>query len=124
MPTVIKSFIGVFFFALIVFLGMGILNYQADVDRALSYRQDVVQELQNSNFAPSVMNACIQTGAARGYHVSIDVAAGDGTHNTYTSESPAVNSAEVVSAYVTVEYKSRLPFLGVETANVLRGFAR
>ena len=124
MPTVIKSFMGIFFFALIVFLGAGILNYQADVNRASGYKQDVIQELQNSNFAPSVMNACIQAGAEQNYNVSIDVSAGDGTHDTYTRHAPAAAAADVVTAYVTVEYKSRLPFLGVETPNVLRGFAR
>ncbi len=124
MPTVIKSFMGIFFFALIVFLGAGILNYQADVNRASGYKQDIIQELQNSNFAPSVMNACIQAGTEQNYNVSIDVSSGDGTHDTYTKHAPAVDAADVVTAYVTVEYKSRLPFLGVETPNVLRGFAR
>lgn len=124
MPTVIKSFVGVFFFALVVFLGTGILSYQADVSRALSYKQDVIQELQNSNFSPSVMNACIQAGEASSYQVSIAVAAGDGTKKTYTKQNPAANDTEIVSAYVTVKYTSRLPFLGVETANTLRGFAR
>ena len=124
MPTIIKAFIGIFFFALVVFLGTGILNYQVQVDRASSYKYDVIQELQNSNFAPSVMNACIQAGAAQDYNVSIDVSTGDGAHNTFSQHSPATDVADVVAAYVTVEYTSRLPFLGVETPNVLRGFAR
>ena len=73
MPVIIKSFMGIFFFALIVFLGAGILNYQTEVDRASGYKQDVIQELQNSNFAPSVLNACIQAGTEQNYNVSIDV---------------------------------------------------
>ena len=124
MPVIIKSFMGIFFFALVVFLGTGILNYQADVDRASGYKQDVIRELQNSNFSPSVMNACIQAGAEQNYNVSIDVSSEDGSHDTYTKHAPAVGTADVVTAYVTVEYISRLPFLGVETPNVLRGFAR
>ena len=59
MPVIIKSFIGIFFFSLIVFLGIGIISYQTDVNRAVSYKQDVIRELQDSNFSPSVMNACI-----------------------------------------------------------------
>ena len=124
MSTIIKSFMGIFFFALIVFLGAGILNYQADVNRASGYKRDVIQEIQNSNFAPSVMNACIRAGTEQNYEIRIDVSAADGTHDTYTKNALAAKASDVVAAYVTVEYTSRLPFLGVETPNVLRGFAR
>ena len=37
---------------------------------------------------------------------------------------PLVSTADAITAYVTVVYKSRLPFLGIETSNSLRGFAR
>ncbi len=124
MATIIKSFMGIFFFALVVFLGLGILNYQTDVNRATNYKQDIIMELQNSNFAPSVLNACITAGAGIDYEVSIDVATKNGAHQTYTNQSLATNTADVDSAYVTVRYKSRLPFLGIETSNSLRGFAR
>lgn len=124
MPVIIKSFMGVFFFSLVVFVGAGILNYQSDVNRASGYKQDVIKELQNSNFAPSVLNACIQSGADQNYEVSIDVSAGDGSHSTYTKSALASDTLDVTAAYVTVHYKSRLPFLGIETSNSLRGFAR
>lgn len=124
MPAIIKSFMGIFFFALVVFAGTGILNYQADVSRASGYKQDMIQELQNSNFAPSVMNACIQAGAEQDYDVSIAVSSVDGSHDTYTKHALATGAVDVVTAYVTVGYTSRMPFLGVETPNVLRGFAR
>lgn len=124
MPVIIKSFMGIFFFSLVVFLGLGIVNYQMDVNRALHYKQDVIRELQNSNFSPSVMNACMKTGEDRDYEVSIDVSLGDGSHATYTNGCQAKDTADVSAAYVTVLYKSRLPFLGIETSNRLRGFAR
>ena len=124
MPVIIKSFMGIFFFSLVVFLGLGIVNYQMDVNRALHYKQDVIRELQNSNFSPSVMNACMKTGEDRDYEVSIDVSLGDGSHATYTNGCQAQDTADVSAAYVTVSYKSRLPFLGIETSNRLRGFAR
>ena len=124
MPVIIKSFMGIFFFSLVVFLGLGIVNYQMDVNRALHYKQDVIRELQNSNFSPSVMNACMKTGEDRDYEVSIDVSLGDGSHATYTNGCQAQDTADVSASYVTVLYKSRLPFLGIETSNRLRGFAR
>ena len=124
MSVIIKSFMGVFFFSLVVFLGVGIVNYQTDVNQASSYKQDVIEELQNSNFAPSVMNACIQNGVDQNYEVSIDVSSGDGSHSTYSESAPASDTSDVTAAYVTVNYKSRLPFLGLETSNCLRGFAK
>ena len=124
MSVIIKSFMGIFFFSLVVFLGVGIINYQADVSQASSYKQDVIEELQNSNFAPSVMNACIQNGADHNYEVSIDVSSGDGSHSTYSESALAEDTSDVTAAYVTVNYKSRLPFLGLETSNCLRGFAK
>ena len=124
MPVIIKSFMGVFFFALVVFSGTGIVNYQTEANRAASYKQDVIEELQNSNFSPSVINACILAGADSDYEVSIDVSGRDGSHATYTKNNLSSAVPEVVTAYVTVRYKNRLPFLGVETPNSLRGFAR
>lgn len=124
MPAIIKSFMGIFFFSMVVFLGIGIINYQADVSRAENYQRDVLRELQNSDFSPSVLNACIQAGADRGYHVSIDVSSEGGARATYKEGRPASDTSGVKAAYVTVDYKSRLPFLGVETAGSLRGFAR
>ena len=110
MPVIIKSFMGIFFFSLVVFLGLGIVNYQMDVNRALHYKQDVIRELQNSNFSPSVMNACMKTGEDRDYEVSIDVSLGDGSHATYTNGCQAQDTADVSAAYVTVLYKNRVPF--------------
>ena len=124
MSAVIKSFMGMFFFILVVFMGIGIVSYQTEVNQAANYQQDVLKELQNRDFSPSVLNACIQTGAKQNYDVRIDVSSSDGGHATYTKHSPASNTAGVVAAYVTVQYKSRLPFLGVESVNSLRGFAR
>ena len=124
MSVIIKSFMGIFFFSLLVFLGIGIIGYQTDVSRASSYKQDVIEELQNSNFSPSVLNACIETGSYCNYEVSIDVSSEDGTHETYTKSRPAAKTADAVAAYVTVVYKSRLPFLGIETSNSLRGYAK
>ncbi len=124
MPVIIKSFVGIFFFALIVFLGIGIIRYQTDVNRASGYKRDVMEELQNSNFSPSVLNACIQAGTDNDYEVSIEVLTRDGIHTAYTKDNPAFSIGDVAAAYVTVVYKCRLPFLGVETSNSLRGFVR
>ena len=124
MSAIVKSFMGIFFFALIVFLGIGIVSYQTDVSRAQDYKQNVVEELQNSDFSPSVVNACIAEGVKQGYGVSVDVSCSDGSRKTYTKEAPAVDTSDVSAAYITVVYKCRLPFLGVETSNTLRGFAR
>lgn len=124
MTVVIKAFMGVFFFSLVAFLGIGMICYQTDVSRAISYKQDVMEELQNSNFAPSVINACILAGAEQEYEVNIDVTHTDGSHSVYQKDALAPDDADAQAAYVTVIYKSRLPLLGAETANRLRGFAR
>lgn len=124
MSVIIKSFMGIFFFVLVVFLGVGIIQYQTEVNQASNYQQDVLKELQNSDFSPKVMNACILTGTKNNYDVRIDVSSGDGSHTTYTKNHLASHTPDVVAAYVTVLYKSRLPFLGLETTNSLRGFAR
>lgn len=124
MPVVIKSFMGIFFFSLIVFLGIGMIGYQTDASRAISYKQDTIEALQNSNFAPSVINACILAGAEQEYEVSIDVSHEDGSNRVYTKDALASDGADAQAVCVTVLYKSRLPFLGAEMTNRLRGFAK
>ncbi len=124
MSVIIKSFMGIFFLTLVLFIGIGLIQYQTDVNRACGYKRDIICELQNSNFSPSVVNACIQTGERRRYEVKIDISGEDGTRTTYTKHRPASDTSGAASAYVTLHYKNRLPFLGIETASCLRGFAR
>lgn len=124
MSVIIKSFMGVFFFLLVIFSGVGIVGYQMQVNSAAGFKQDVIEELQNSNFAPSVVNACILEGERSQYEVSIDISSSDGTRATYTKDCPAADTSDVAAAYVTVRCKSRFPLLGLETSNQFRGFAR
>ena len=73
--------------------------------------------MQNSNFAPSVINACILAGAEQEYEVSIDVSHEDGSNRVYTKDALASDGADAQAVCVTVLYKSRLPFLGAEMTN-------
>ena len=59
MSQVIKSFTGVFFLLLVVLLGTGILSAQMDASNAISYKADLVAELENSNYSAQVINGCI-----------------------------------------------------------------
>ena len=67
MSQVIKSFTGVFFMLLVLLLGTGVLSAQMDASNALSYKADLVAELENSNFSPQVLNGCIQQAIDNGY---------------------------------------------------------
>lgn len=124
MPTIIKTFLGVFFFMLMVFSGTGLIKYNIDVNAAADFKQNVVEELQNSNMSPDVINSCINTGKTNGYNVII-TAIHESTTSTFRDGNYAtVSMPEVESAYVVIEYKLKLPFFKVTSQKTERGFVK
>ncbi len=115
MSQVIKSFTGVFFMLLVLLLGTGVLSAQMDASNALSYKADLVAELENSNFSPQVLNGCIQQAIDNGYKISVKTFTRGGAARVYITPS----AGEVV-----LTYPYRIGFLNSVTEHQVRGYAR
>ncbi len=122
MSQVIKSFTGVFFMLLVLLLGTGVLSAQMDASNALSYKADLVAELENSNFSPQVLNGCIQQAIDNGYKISVKTFTRGGAARVYITPS-AGDTRDVVMAEVVLTYPYRIGFLNSVTEHQVRGYA-
>lgn len=123
MSQVIKSFMGMFFILLLLLLGVGVISAQMDVSDAISYKSDLVAQLENSNYSPEVINGCIEQAVQNGYEISIKTFTEGGSVKVYTTPS-AGDTTDVVMAEVVLTYPYQIGFLNSVTKHQVRGYAR
>ena len=123
MSQVFKVFMGVFFLVLLLLTGVGIISAQLDVTAALDYKADIVTELENSNYNPQVINACIEQAQENGYQLEIRTFVSGGASTSYVSPN-ASDTKDVVMAEVILTYPYRMIFLETFLEHQVRGYAR
>ena len=111
MKHVIEGFSVMFVLVLNLFLCTGMLGAAAKVAAAKEYKAAVVSEVENSNFNPRVVEACIQEAKEHGYVLEI-------TDCQYKE-----NSGRAM-AEVRLTYQYEIPILGVTEQKMTRGIAR
>ena len=77
----------------------------------LKYKADVIAEIENSNFNPDVISACISQAQSAGYTLQVSGYVYDADHD--------IQSAEVI-----VSYSYEMPLLGISKTQSTRGIAR
>lgn len=123
MNQVVKSFLGIFFLLVLIFTGVGIISAQINVSAALDYKSAVVTQLENSNYSPTVMNACIQQAADSGYVLEIRTFVKGKSMQVYTSPN-VTDTSDVTMAEVILNYPYKIPFLQVSVNQQVRGYAK
>ena len=88
-----------------------VISVSGQIAAAKEYKADVIAEIENSNFNPSVIAACTSQAEAEGYQLTVS----DCTYDALGD----LNTAEVILTY---EYN--LPFFGVSGTRTTRGIAR
>lgn len=111
MKHIIEGFSVLFAMMLNLCMTAGVLNVTAKVAAAKEYKAAVVAEIENSNFNPNVIAACIQDADGWGYTMEV-------TTCSY-GEDMGRKMAEVC-----LIYNYEVPLLGVSGQSVTRGIAR
>lgn len=104
MSTIIKVYTAIFLVLMTVFVSIGILSAQVDIQNAQDYHAAVVNEIENSNHSPSVIAACKQEAANNGYTLEIV---------SYP------NTTKVI-----LKYKYTVSFLNIQSDKQIEGYAR
>lgn len=86
-------------------------NATGSMAEAKEYKAQVIAEIENSNFNPNVIAACVTQAEAVGYNLSV-------TNCTY-DENYDIKTAEVV-----LSYQYNLPLFGISETKMTRGIAR
>lgn len=110
MESVIKTYLGIFLTFIGVFVAVGVISACIAASNAVSFHADVIKEVEDSNFAPRVIEACKTSAESAGYGLEI-LEIKDATGRT-------------VMAEVILDYDYNIPFLKVFTQHEKRGFAR
>lgn len=78
---------------------------------AKEYKADVIAEIENSNFNPNVIDACIAQASANGYELQVSGYTYDADHDIQTAE-------------VILKYEYKMPVFGITDTRSTRGIAR
>lgn len=111
MKEIISIYSALFILILNMASGLSIAVATEQVEQAKSYKTEVVAEIENSNFNPTVIDACRTKAAERGYTLSVESCVYDAAHDIQTAE-------------VVLTYKYAMPLFGVDETRTTRGIAR
>lgn len=107
MKIAIELFASLFILIVTVAVCIGIVSSNLTVMDARDYYQSCVNQLQESNFADSVADACIEDAKNEGYAIYISI-----------QETPNGNR----SAWITMKYKYKIVPLGISQEKVIEGY--
>lgn len=91
--------------------GISVTAAQEQVAQAKQFQLESVAEIENSNFNPAVVDACVRGAAESGYGLSVTPK----TYDVYND----ISTAEVV-----LTYAYNVPLFGIEETRSVRGIAR
>ena len=111
MRNIISAYGILFVLVLSLYLCANVVSAAGQAAAAQEYKADVVAELEDSNFSPNVIAACISQASAAGYTLEVRACTYDEDHNIQTAE-------------VVLTYSYQMPLLGIEEQKTTRGIAR
>lgn len=103
-------YISLFLIMLGVVVTTGIIQANMVALRATEFHMDAVAEIENSNFADSVIDACKLQADECGYELTVE---------KFEDDKGITNMAEVILCY---DYS--IPFLNINNRYYKRGYAR
>lgn len=111
MKNIISAYAILFVFVCNIIMCIQLVGASGQTAAAKEYKADVVAEIENSNFNPNVIAACISQADAAGYQLQI-------TNCTY-DENLDIQTAEII-----LEYSYSMPLFGINEKRTTRGIAR
>lgn len=110
MKNIISAYGTLFVLICNIFICVQLSTASAQTSAAHEYKANVIAEIENSNFNPNVINACISQASAAGYTLEVRACEYDTEHD--------IKVAEVI-----LEYSYEIPLLGITNARTTRGIA-
>lgn len=110
MGQIIKVFMGVFVFLIVVYSSTGIMAAGISTENAREFHADVISEIKDSNYSKSVMQSCIDQAGINGYNLSI---------MPYRN----INTGQVSSAQILLKYNYSIGLFGIDGEHQITGYA-
>lgn len=122
MGQIVKTFLGIAFAMIVMVTGISVIDMQADGTGARNFKNDVIAELETSDFNPDVINACFFTAAEKGYTMEVDIySSAGGPPQTYSAGTASATSG---AAMARIKLRYKVNILGRELEKSLEGCTR
>lgn len=125
MSQIMKAFMGIFMILFMMVTATGVVGIFFQVSHAQNWYAVVVDELENSDYAPAVIRECFDVSEELGYKLELIL---------YPEKDPYVsiggtdavpeNTDKITMARVSIEYPLEIAFFGIYMEQELRGYAR
>lgn len=125
MSQVIKAFLGVFLIVFMMITSTGILAAYMEVLNAQDLQARIIDEIENSNYAASVIRAGYRDAGKAGCGLSLTLYYESGVMTRFTNSSQVPASVgEVSMARVELTFPFQVAVLGIRQEHTLTGYAR
>ena len=109
MKYIVEIFSGLFMLIWNLCLCVSMLGVSSETAEAKEYKAAVVAEIENSNFNPNVIEACVREAKQHGYELEV---------------APCHYGEERQMAEVCLTYHYEIPLLQISQERTTRGIAR
>ena len=111
MSSVIKNYMVIILVIICIFTCVGIVNVAIDVHNARDFHGAVINEIESSNHASTVIDACEEAAEENGYVLTV---------TPYAKK----NDTHAQISKVVLKYKYSILFLEVDAEKEIIGYAR
>ena len=125
MSQIIKAFTGVFLVLYMMVTATGILGCFLQTIQAQNYHAVFIDEMENSNYSPRVIQECFEAAKETGYQLELILYHQNSPYEVITqvSEVPA-KIEDVKLVKVNLDYTMELAFFQIELEQCLSAYAR
>lgn len=125
MSQVMKAFTGVFMVLFLMITSTGVLGAFYQILHAQNTHAVMIDELENSDYTKSVMEACFETAEREGFHLQLSLYSDAEEIKKCTSKEELPQNTDSVSmAEVVLNYSVEIAFFDVNVEQQLFGYAR
>lgn len=125
MSQIMKAFTGVFFILLMMMSSVGLLSGFLQVVQAQNYHRVIIDELENSDYAKSVLQESFLVAEEAGFELAVTLYyENEGVVKCANLTDIPENCTGVYMAEVELGFPFQIAFLEVDTRQRLFGYAR
>ncbi len=125
MSQIMKAFTGLFVVMFMMVTATGLLGAFFQTMHAQNLHAAVIDEMENSNYARSVLEGCFLAVEEAGYEMELTLYTEyDGFIKCESKETLPVITEDIVMAEVTLKYPFQIGFFQVDVKQELFGYAR
>lgn len=125
MGQIIKTYLGIFMILFLMVTSIGILSAFVTIMNAQNLHSEIIHEIEDSDYAPSVISSCFDKAVSEGYEMNLVVPAKNGGEQVCTYGGMVeedVSTREWIR--VDLKFYFTISFFGIKQKHVLSGYAR